>query len=70
MVELTVAVVDNHGFGLTDKVGRICFGALTAGREKQHWEDMLETQGRPVAQWHILANPKMKKPKPPPKRKK
>ena len=63
-MELTVSVVDNHGFGLMDTVGKVCFGPYTAGRERQHWEDMLDTQGRPVAQWHILADPKQKIHKP------
>jgi len=62
-VNLSVTVVDNHGFGLTDAVGRIFFGPSAAGRARKHWEDVLEAQGRPIAQWHVLADPKLKAPK-------
>jgi len=59
-VELSVAVVHASTIGISQSVGRVVFGPNVSGRAKQHWVDMQETPGRPVAQWHILADPKRK----------
>jgi len=59
-VELSVAVVHSATIGIPVSVGRVVFGPNSSGRARQHWLDMQESPGRPIAQWHVLADPKLK----------
>merc|ERR1712228_844581 len=59
-VEMSVTVVHSSTIGVSHSVGRVVFGPNSSGRAKQHWVDMQSMTGRPVAQWHVLADPKLK----------
>lgn len=59
-VELSVTLVHSATIGIPLSIGRVVFGPNSTGRARQQWVDMLDSPGRPVAQWHILANPKLK----------
>lgn len=53
---LTVAVLDYDRLSKSEVIGRTIIGALApGGPELQHWQDMLASPRKPVAQWHALS---------------
>jgi hypothetical protein len=55
---LNVTVCNKKPMSISEPLGRIDLCPSASGRSRQHWEDMLAAKGRPIAQWHVLADPK------------
>lgn len=53
-VQIVVTVLDYDKIGKNDIIGKILVGTNSSGTEQRHWEDMLASPRRPVAQWHAL----------------
>lgn len=51
---MIVTVLDYDKIGKNDTIGKILVGKNSSGTEQRHWEDMLASPRRPVAQWHAL----------------
>lgn len=49
-----MTVLDYDKIGKNDAIGKIFVGLNSSGTEQRHWEDMLATPRRPIAQWHAL----------------
>ncbi|XP_053356850.1 synaptotagmin-1b [Clarias gariepinus] len=54
MVQIIVTVLDYDKIGKNDTIGKILVGMNSSGTEQRHWEDMLASPRRPIAQWHTL----------------
>lgn len=53
---LMVAVLDFDRMSKSELIGKTIIGALASGGpELRHWEDMLASPKKPVAQWHALS---------------
>ncbi|XP_046844678.1 synaptotagmin 1-like isoform X2 [Xenia sp. Carnegie-2017] len=53
---LMVVVLDYDRLSKSEVIGRTIIGALApGGPELQHWQDMLASPRKPVAQWHALS---------------
>ncbi|KAK3570057.1 hypothetical protein QTP86_009587 [Hemibagrus guttatus] len=53
-VQIIVTVLDYDKIGKNDTIGKILVGTNGSGTERRHWEDMLASPRRPIAQWHAL----------------
>ncbi|XP_027013351.2 synaptotagmin-1b [Tachysurus fulvidraco] len=53
-VQIVVTVLDYDKIGKNDTIGKILVGMNSSGTEQRHWEDMLASPRRPIAQWHAL----------------
>ncbi|XP_058243842.1 synaptotagmin-1b [Hemibagrus wyckioides] len=53
-VQIVVTVLDYDKIGKNDTIGKILVGTNSSGTEQRHWEDMLASPRRPIAQWHAL----------------
>lgn len=53
-VQIIVTVLDYDKIGKNDTIGKILVGTNSSGTEQRHWEDMLASPRRPIAQWHAL----------------
>ncbi|XP_062861146.1 synaptotagmin-1b [Trichomycterus rosablanca] len=53
-VQVVLTVLDYDKIGKNDAIGKIFVGMNSSGTEQRHWEDMLATPRRPIAQWHAL----------------
>ncbi|KAB5575236.1 hypothetical protein PHYPO_G00218500 [Pangasianodon hypophthalmus] len=53
-VQIIVTVLDYDKIGKNDTIGKILVGMKSSGTEQRHWEDMLASPRRPIAQWHAL----------------
>lgn len=53
-VQIIVTVLDYDKIGKNDTIGKILVGTNSSGTEQRHWEDVLASPRRPIAQWHAL----------------
>lgn len=53
-VQIVVTVLDYDKIGKNDTIGKILVGMNSSGTEQRHWDDMLASPRRPIAQWHAL----------------
>ena len=52
-----VAVLDYDRMSKSELIGKTIIGALASGGpELRHWQDMMASPRKPVAQWHALTN--------------
>jgi len=50
-------VVDYDRIGTSDPIGKVTLGSGSNGTELRHWNDMLASPRRPIANWHTLKDP-------------
>ncbi|XP_060597978.1 synaptotagmin-1-like isoform X2 [Ruditapes philippinarum] len=53
-VRLEITVVDYDAIGNSDPIGKVVLGCASTGPQQRHWNDMLASPRRPIAQWHTL----------------
>uniref|UniRef100_A0A7E4VK70 Synaptotagmin-1 n=1 Tax=Panagrellus redivivus TaxID=6233 RepID=A0A7E4VK70_PANRE len=53
-VHLHVIVSDYDRVGSNERIGQVIIGPTSNGPGNKHWNDMLQTPRRSVAQWHTL----------------
>jgi len=53
-VHLHVIVSDYDRVGSNERIGQVVIGSSANGAGLKHWQDMIATPKRSVAQWHTL----------------
>ncbi|XP_028397146.1 synaptotagmin-1-like isoform X2 [Dendronephthya gigantea] len=57
VTSLMVVVLDFDRMSKSEVIGKTIIGALASGGpELRHWQDMLASPKKPIAQWHALSN--------------
>lgn len=51
---MVITVVDYDRIGTSDPIGKVVIGCGSTGHELRHWNDMLASPRRPIANWHTL----------------
>lgn len=54
---IVLTVLDYDRIGTCDPIGKIAVGPNQEGKSLQHWQEMINTPRRPIAQWHSLKDP-------------
>ena len=52
-----MTVIDYDRIGTSDHIGKVVLGYGSSGTELRHWNDMLASPRRPIANWHTLNDP-------------
>ncbi len=53
-MNLLVTVIDYDRVGGNEPIGQVLLGCDQKGAEQKHYNEMIQTPRRPVAQWHTL----------------
>ncbi|RWS04030.1 synaptotagmin 1:-like isoform H, partial [Dinothrombium tinctorium] len=54
---IVLTVLDYDRIGTCDAIGKVAVGPNQEGNGLKHWQDMINTPRRPIAQWHSLKDP-------------
>lgn len=54
VTDMRFLVLDHDLFGGADVIGEVIIGANSYGPQKRQWRDMLLSQKKPIACWHML----------------